>query len=111
LTDALTLAQKPCGRLLERAVGRQVQNRAGRFKENFMDAKRGTNALLIIIAICLVLIVARLYEVNVVQSAEAQQEAMTKVYGCYEQAGTCKWLPIHVDKDGYLVTKPIHQQP
>lgn len=75
-----------------------------------METKKGTNALLLIIAICLVLIVAKLYSgVDLVTPAEAQKETMTTVYACHaEGTAPCKWLPIRVDKEGYLVTKPIH---
>ena len=70
-----------------------------------------TNILLTVIAVCLVLIVARMYGVDKFTEAHsAQVNVVTQIAGCFdpEQSGHpgCGWTPIRVDKKGFLILSP-----
>jgi hypothetical protein len=70
-----------------------------------------TNILLTVIAVCLVLIVARMYGVDKLTEAHsAQANGGTRIAGCFdpEEYGHpgCGWTPIRVDKKGFLILSP-----
>jgi hypothetical protein len=71
--------------------------------------ERTKNALLFVIALCLVLIVLRLYSSGeFVSVAEAQGPGQqTNLYGCRGvlAGGECaSWVPVQVNRDGKLIT-------
>jgi len=76
-----------------------------------MEAQRTKNSILFIIALCLVLIVVKLYSsVDLVSRAEAQTPApRINLYGCSllnnSAPGGCDtWVPLRVDSyDGRLL--------
>jgi hypothetical protein len=71
-----------------------------------MANSRLHNALLFVIALCLVLIVVHLYSGHVVAKAQAQTSDHQDVhlYGEYCQNGVCGWQPVGVDGNGNLFT-------
>ena len=72
-----------------------------------MDTKRVTNALLLVIAACLVLIVIKMYSsVDFIAEAQAQSSDTARMYGCYQRisGSTCDWLPIEVTAGGRVIT-------
>lgn len=72
-----------------------------------MEDQRTRNGLLFIIALCLVLIVLRLYSVELVSPANAQVQQVTeaRLYACVV-GKQCRenesWIPV-VTKDGALI--------
>jgi hypothetical protein len=102
-----------------------------------MASSRLHNALLFVIAVCLVLLVVHFYSGHLVDKAQAAQptppaakspaadpKAQTPetpspmaqppssnwvyLFGCDASGGTCHWSPVKVDPNGYLLTKPAH---
>jgi len=71
-----------------------------------MDNKRSTNVLLSIIALCLMLIVVKMYGTSLVAEAEAQAPP-PGITGCYIAQGVtyCQWRYIQVDSVGKLLTR------
>jgi hypothetical protein len=74
-------------------------------KETPMTDRRMTNFLLLVIAACLVLIVVKLYDVDLVTSAQAGSAAKepVEVTLVYETRGN-EWKPVNVD-NGALEVK------
>lgn len=74
-----------------------------------MDSKRSTNVLLAIIAICLILIVMKMYDGSLVAEAQAQAPSTPTpaILGCYMPPGasSCQWRHIRVDSGGRLMTQ------
>ena len=76
-----------------------------------MNGPRTQNALLFVIALCLVLIVLKLYGDDLVTSAEAAPASMSNkvlIYGCTASGGedcTGSWRPILVDGAGAIVQR------
>lgn len=74
-----------------------------------MSDKRLTNFLLLVIAVCLALIVIRLYDIEVVRKAEADQGNLSNVaiMGWYPggspSLGSPEWKRVIVDAGGRLV--------
>lgn len=72
-----------------------------------MSDKRVTNFLLLVIAICLALMVFRLYDIDVVRKAEAEQRLSSSVaiMGWYPGGieGEGGWKNVVVDAAGRLV--------
>jgi hypothetical protein len=70
--------------------------------------ERTKNALLFVIALCLVLIVLRLYSsgdfVKAAQAAPAQQGGISYLYGCVEgtYCNSDNWKPVRVNAGGAL---------
>jgi hypothetical protein len=82
-------------------------------KGDEMESQRMKNALLFVIALCLVLIVVRLYSsVDFIKEAQAQSTGgETHLYGCqlFRGAGNlpeCNWTPVRVNGGGDIVTVP-----
>lgn len=72
-----------------------------------MDNRRGTNVLLLAIAILLALIVIKLYDVSFVAEAQAQEDAAAvRIVGCFKKydSSRCEWRPVRVDEQGSLDT-------
>ena len=81
-----------------------------------MDGQRTRNGLLFIIALCLVLIVLRLYSVNGVREASAAgwappPDARAYLFACSStSAGDCtkvataNWVAVRASADGHLLT-------
>ena len=74
-----------------------------------MASLRTQNALLFVIALCLVLIVVHLYSGHLVAKAQAANGGeYVYLNGCtsLRVSGECVgWAPVRVDSNGYLVTK------
>lgn len=69
-----------------------------------MASLRTQNALLFVIALCLVLLVVHLYSGRVVSKAQAQGGSETHLYGCVaDGVGGCRWAPILVNQDGNIL--------
>ncbi|HEV7672610.1 MAG TPA: hypothetical protein VGS22_29170 [Thermoanaerobaculia bacterium] len=74
-----------------------------------MASLRTQNALLFVIALCLVLLVVHFYAGHLVAKAQAAQiENPVHLYGCAKKVGmTCiDWQQVRVDPSGDLLTKP-----
>ena len=73
-----------------------------------MASLRTQNALLFVIALCLVLIVVHLYsDVDLVAKAQAQGGSETHIYGCVaDGVGGCRWAPVLVNQNGALFLAP-----
>ncbi|HWM95242.1 MAG TPA: hypothetical protein VN493_31095 [Thermoanaerobaculia bacterium] len=75
-----------------------------------MKSERVRNGLLFVIAVCLVLIVLRLYSVDLVKEAEAQGGTVspTYLYAC-DVGENCTrpqaWSPVRLDEHGRLVVE------
>lgn len=70
-----------------------------------MTDRRMTNFLLLVIAACLVLIVVKLYDFDLVAEAQAHREARTEpmeVTLVYETKGN-EWKPVNVDYGALVV--------
>jgi len=73
-----------------------------------MSNQRSIAALLFVIAFSLVLITAKLYDIDLVERAYAEGSSAAKIYGCYIPAGkvqneaNCEWIPLKVSKNGIL---------
>jgi hypothetical protein len=75
-----------------------------------MESQRTKNALLLVIAVCLVLIVMRLYSVNLEDAANAQTGGGNGVLvGCtnflLDSKKCVDWRPLAVDETGVLITR------
>lgn len=79
-----------------------------------MVSLRTQNALLFVIALCLVLLVVHFYSGHLVAKAYAAISPAPKdsagavvLYGCYQTdpKKPCDWQPVQVDKFGHLITK------
>lgn len=69
-----------------------------------MEARRVTNSLLLVIALCLVLIVLKLYDLEVVQDAHANESpGKDKVGMLGWDEDNSKWQRIAVDSEGRLI--------
>jgi hypothetical protein len=65
------------------------------------------DTLLFVIALCLVLIVIRLYSASdFVREAQAQSsKGDVHLFACQHEPGeTCNWLPVQSDGRGYILT-------
>lgn len=70
-----------------------------------MESQRTKNSLLFVIAVCLVLIVLKLYSGDLVREASAEPKSAAYMYGCVDRDPTdvCKkWVPLSVSKLGSL---------
>jgi hypothetical protein len=76
-------------------------------QEKVMDSKKVTNFLLLVIATCLVLIVAQLYDnFSLVAEAQAQTESGI-IKGCHYDGGPCRPTAIQVDRNGVVLTRAV----
>jgi hypothetical protein len=76
-----------------------------------MESQKLRNGFLFVIALCLVLIVLRLYSIDLVTTASAAPVATSNysmVYGCRAGAADCRdmanWVPVRVTPNGALYT-------
>lgn len=74
-----------------------------------MKNQRVIAALLFVIALCLVLITAKLYNIDLVDKAYAQGGSAAMIFGCYIPPGkaqsevSCQWVPVKVTENGVFV--------
>jgi hypothetical protein len=78
-----------------------------------MNGQRTRDGLLFVIAVCLVLIVLRLYSGDLVTPAQASLEnpksfSNMHIYGCLptNSEKECTWVPVRADRDGRLKAAP-----
>lgn len=81
-----------------------------------MASLRTQNALLFVIAACLVLLVVHFYSGHLVAKAQAAPSPAPAVdkkevhlHGCRPNATknfNCDWVPVRVDDYGYVITTP-----
>lgn len=74
-----------------------------------MRNQRAIAALLFVIALCLVLITGKLYDIDLVDKAYAQRGSAAMIFGCYIPPGkvqseaSCQWVPVKVTEKGVLL--------
>ncbi len=73
--------------------------------EMHMTSPRTTNILLFVIAVCLVLIVARTGPISLIPEANAQAVSAQRILGCYKQneISDCEARFVRVDGFGRLL--------